>query len=92
MGDARSNFLRRKRELAKDAKRKKESTIATAVWLLEKTNHDTITYLRCSVCHYVHTLTSRQMERFEYPCMCPECDRYMLGVETVEKGEVKYDS
>ncbi len=85
MGDARSNFLRRKRELAKDAKQKKESNIDTAVWLLEPTANNEIVYLRCSVCHHIHTMTDKQFERFEFPCMCPECFRYMLSVTVSER-------
>ncbi len=91
MGDARSNFLRRKRILAQERKRK-NGEVMTATWLHEQTKNEGIEWLRCSRCHFTYTLTDNQLERYEYPCMCPACDRYMLGVELTVRKEITNDA
>lgn len=91
MTNARSNFLRRKKVLAQERK-KQCNDILTSAWILEQTKDEGIEWLRCSRCHYSHSLTTNQLARYEYPCMCPLCNRYMLGVRTIERKENHYDT
>lgn len=91
MTNARSNFLRRKKVLAQERK-KRCNDILTSAWIHEQTKDEGIEWLRCSRCHYTYSLTTNQLERYEYPCMCPLCNRYMLGVRTNEQKENRDDT
>lgn len=84
MTNARSNFLRRKKVLAQERK-KRCNDILTSAWILEQTKDEGIEWIRCSRCHYTYSLTTNQLARYEYPCMCPLCNRYMLGVRKEDK-------
>lgn len=87
MTNARSNFLRRKKVLAQERK-KRCNDILTSAWIHEQTKDEGIEWLRCSRCHYTYSLTTNQLDRYEYPCMCPLCNCYMLGVDVDRSGVV----